>query len=139
MHERFAHRLSTRKGTPSPPYRSFHFPEAAVLFFFFKIKGACALMAHAPFVSSPCLAAITVFVFQNLFYGQLPLGVPFFYILRISSRRASRLSRSRGWAFSSDSGVSGSSGVADSASGAGVSGSTGAGSDSAGAGSGASG
>ena len=137
MHERFAHRLSTRKGTPSPPYRSFHFPEAAVLFFFFKIKGACALMAHAPFVSSPCLAAITVFVFQNLFYGQLPLGVPFFYILRISSRRASRLSRSK--VFSSDSGVSGSSGAADSASEAGVSGSTGAGSDSAGAGSGASG
>ena len=139
MHERFAHRLSNQNGQASPPYRSFHFPEAAVLFFFFKIKGACALMAHTPFVSSPCPAAAIVFVFQNLFYGQLPLGVPFFYILRISSRRASKLSRSRGWGFSSDSGVSGSSGAADSASGAGVSGSTGAGSDSAGAGSGASG
>lgn len=37
--ERFAHRLSNQNGKPSPPYRSFHFPEAAVLFFFFKIKG----------------------------------------------------------------------------------------------------
>ena len=122
MHERFAHRLSNQNGQASPPYRSFHFLEAAVLFFFFKIKGACALMAHTPFVSNPCPATAIVFVFQNLFYGQLPLGVPFFYILRISSRR-----------------VSGSSGAADSASEAGVSGSTGAGSDSAGAGSGASG
>ena len=77
MHERFAHRLSNQNGQASPPYRSFHFPEAAVLFSFCKIKGVCALMAHTPFVSNPCPATAIVFVFQNLFYGQLPDAATF--------------------------------------------------------------
>ena len=42
-----------------------------------KSKGACALMTHTPFVSNPCPATAIVFVFQNLFYGQLPQE-PFF-------------------------------------------------------------
>lgn len=36
-------------------------------------------MTHTPFVSNPCPATAIVFVFQNLFYGQLPQE-PFFYI-----------------------------------------------------------
>lgn len=38
---------------------------------------ACTLMTHTPFVSNPCPATAIVFVFQNLFYGQLPQGLLF--------------------------------------------------------------
>ena len=38
---------------------------------------ACTLMTHTPFVSIPCPATAIVFVFQNLFYGQLPQGLLF--------------------------------------------------------------
>ena len=34
-------------------------------------------MTHTPFVSNPCPATAIVFVFQNLFYGQLPQGLLF--------------------------------------------------------------
>ena len=38
---------------------------------------ACTLMTHTPFVSNPCPATAIVFVFQNLFYGQLPQSLLF--------------------------------------------------------------
>ena len=43
-----------------------------------KNKGVCTVKVHTPFVSNPCLVTAIVFVSQNLFYGQLPAGAPFF-------------------------------------------------------------
>ena len=36
-------------------------------------------MTHTPFVSNPCPATAIVFVSQNLFYGQLPQALLFFF------------------------------------------------------------